>query len=64
MNDFTKEELKEILLYTSHPIWQDSVLLCKKIQSMIDNYCQHEIHEISALVNYCPLCDKVYLISL
>lgn len=51
MNDFTKEELEEIedglILSLQQPhcdsTWANSVRdLRKKIQSMIDNYCEHE----------------------
>ena len=41
MNDFTKDELEEILMWAD--FWSGSnPELIKKIQSMIDNYCtQH-----------------------
>ena len=42
MNDFTKDELTEIyeaLMDTLVPI---SEYLPSKVQSMIDNYCEHE----------------------
>lgn len=48
MNDFTKEELKRLLLrsysWVSYPENQnkDELELINKIQSMIDNYCDHE----------------------
>lgn len=52
MNDFTKEELK--LLFGGLQLWMEEILyedekdrtfrneLYKKIQSMIDNYCEHD----------------------
>lgn len=44
MNDFTKEELESIWncvdLYTDHPHHPYQELL-NKIQSMIDDYCDH-----------------------
>jgi hypothetical protein len=48
MNDFTKEELEDLWLccqggtYDDHPLedWKEALGL--KIQSMIDNYCEHE----------------------
>lgn len=46
MNDFTKEELKYLhelvgsISIAGHPI--DDEALESKIQSMIDNYCEHE----------------------
>lgn len=47
MNDFTKEELKEILYCITHYQsckWSNPELLQleSKIKSMIDNYCEHE----------------------
>ena len=41
MNDFTKEELEELKYFLfGNP--KSSVELCRKIQSMIDNYCEHD----------------------
>ena len=46
MNDFTKEELKE--LYCAYNIYCVTtnryldLILQNKIQSMIDNYCEHD----------------------
>lgn len=40
MNDFTKEELKELLMWSNHLAGCNPSLL-NKIQSMIDNYCEH-----------------------
>lgn len=56
MNDFTKEELEELkhCLYTKassllqytrkhdHPWFKEYDRLMEKIQSMIDNYCEHD----------------------
>ena len=48
MNDFTKEELKELTQIISHyrgltdDMSQVYLPLYKKIQSMIDNYCEVE----------------------
>jgi hypothetical protein len=48
MNDFMKEELEDILSFANvytvfGSCWTSSVheKLIKKIQSMIDNYCEH-----------------------
>lgn len=46
MNDFTKEELKKIKLGL-YALYQqdglvDTVNLISRLQSMIDNYCEHE----------------------
>ena len=41
MNDFTKEELQNILgMAKSIPI--DDRILILKLESMIDNYCEHK----------------------
>jgi hypothetical protein len=68
MNDFTKEELKHIkdMLFgiKTNFDYEDDVI--NKIQSMIDNYCEHECnHEwIKCLygenripINICALCN-------
>ena len=41
MNDFTKEELMH-LSYLVSSVPMDDFLLLYKIQSLIDNYCEHE----------------------
>lgn len=62
MNDFTKEELKEIKdglrLSLEQPhcdsTWaKDTRALKDKIQSMIENYCEHEWK------NHCPECNPL-----
>lgn len=52
MNDFTKEELEEILMgyqmhahNTRHNF--PSLDLCKKLRDLIDNYCEHELKKPS-----------------
>ena len=51
MNDFTKEELEKLLMWSVHRAEdigtveycrEGSGLLFDKIQSMIDNYCEHD----------------------
>lgn len=45
MNDFTKEELQYFLAIMKpfHWLWKgDPLELEQKIQSMIDNYCEHD----------------------
>ncbi len=61
MNDFTKEELERIIEGIS--LWLDgddalySQQLINKIQSMIDNYCEHEWHTNSFdFILYCSQC--------
>lgn len=42
MNDFTKEELQELIwLMTEIPQNCKEYASFKKVQSMIDNYCEH-----------------------
>ncbi len=40
MNDFTKEELQIIREKMCIPY--DNDYICRKLQSMIENYCEHE----------------------
>lgn len=44
MNEFTQEELKAILydLERNENPWQCGNTIINKIQSMIDNYCEHK----------------------
>ena len=46
MNDFTKEELEELqhCIYAYRDLCDEDVddSLCDKLQSMIDNYCEHD----------------------
>lgn len=67
MNDFTKEELKEILSKIQD--WYEEIEdLCEpnpilhKIQSMIDNYCEHDWENICCQCAmdqiYCHKCEK------
>ncbi len=60
MNDFTKEELKDIInwgdVYTEFGnSWTNKVHrpLIEKIQSMIDKYCEHEWRN-----NCCGCCPS------
>ena len=58
MNDFTKEELEELLDNIDQSlitVGEQAEIILSKLQSMIDNYCEHEIE-----VDYSPygLCKK------
>lgn len=73
MNEFTKEELEEILLGIRHFYVaynkgliadkdidvSSGTLIIDKLQSMIDNYCEHELY------NPCMTCnlDKIYCLN-
>lgn len=73
MNDFMKEELALLLTglnYISEPGLIDLqdipkiMSLQNKIRSMIDNYCEHDYHETSAMVEYCHKCDSTKMVNL
>ena len=67
MNEFTKEELK--LLFGGLQLWMEEILwkdeqdrsfrneLYKKTQSMIDNYCDHELN-INNPMYKCIRCES------
>lgn len=56
MNDFTKEELKFITMALDRYAIKDCYL-DKKIQSMIDNYCDHEKGGIEH-IEFMDICKK------
>lgn len=64
MNDFTKKELLEIYGLLEHHYCDPKKCidpntdLLLKIQSMIDNYCEHEWIENQHNQSYCSKCDK------
>jgi hypothetical protein len=63
VNDFTKEELKEIqdcLPFSCNPKMGFANKLFDKIQSMIDNYCEHpeNMRAYSLGVDYCVTCKS------
>lgn len=67
MNEFTKEDLKLILQwrkevkYTKKPTAQmiaSNERLGEKIQSMIDNYCEHEITCVNGAKLACECCGR------
>ena len=68
MSDFTKEELKIIRnlinnLDEKMLTWSESVILVQsKIQSMIDNYCEHkqsgEVRDVD-FIKVCTQCKEV-----
>lgn len=65
MNDFTKEELKELIYALdcchSVPVGVDSPILMLKIQSMIDNYCDHKYKYCGEF--HCSECEKCNKVS-
>lgn len=74
MNDFTKEELEDILnwgnIYTEFGTcssYKMDKALMDKIEGMIDDYCDHEKEprtqywaEDARLYNKCTKCGKLY----
>jgi len=63
MNDFTKEELQELLdlLVNGFGPGVKSLEIPKKIRFMIDNYCEHkDTFSLSGVdyVTVCRDCDK------
>lgn len=72
MNDFTKEELESIIttikslrVYTEIENWDEDLL--EKIQSMIDNYCEHEndirfnAYPVDGSIKMCTKCQGFYI---
>lgn len=68
MNDFTKEDLEFILDGTRH--WSNKNIptpwvfeFKKKVESMIDNYCEHEWKKCFADFEYdeCTRCGECEL---
>lgn len=63
MNDFTKDELKKILDSLENDFscaWVGDEVI-SKIQSLIDNYCEHEYTEnIGGWVSKCLKCSMKF----
>lgn len=59
MNDFTKDEL--VIMYVGVPPVPATLELKNKIQSMIENYCEHEETEnIGGWVSKCVKCGMKF----
>jgi hypothetical protein len=60
MNDFTKEELKEILWHLVTPkSIEPGNTIAARLQDMIENYCEHgDAYECNSYAKFCPACDK------
>lgn len=57
MNDFTKEELNALFFAINElSIPKANIALKNKLQSMIDNYCEHEDQE--NIGDFCWRCKK------
>jgi len=65
VNDFTKEELLEILNgMDDYYLANSGIKIGEKLQSMIDNYC---VHELAVVLNVtqgrilrCIKCERVF----
>ncbi len=62
MNDFTKEDLEQLKYHLfGNP--KVHTKLCQKIQSMIDNYCEHPQsyrYRYDGWMNYCDKCKYMW----
>ena len=70
MNDFTKEELEDLLyaarvMYKNgydYPSDKPAYIIYDKLESVIENYCEHEWENTCCNCNidtiYCHKCDK------
>lgn len=58
MNDFTKEELEDIYAAVTETSVSMIGHLPVKIQSMIDNYCEHEFQIKSLNPHFIMMCEK------
>lgn len=66
MNDFTKDELGSIFLDMNHNILKAGknnvapfyLKLRNKVESMIDNYCEHTETKQNSEVDYILCCSK------
>lgn len=60
MNDFTKEELEELMhcVYAYRDLCDEDVEdnLCDKLKFMIDNYCEHKTTGQVSDVDYVNIC--------
>lgn len=63
MNDFTKDELEDLIstikslrIYTGIDNWDEDLEF--KIQSMINNYCNHLWDDAATNQFYCIKCQK------
>lgn len=69
MNDFTKDELHEIKKciewFDNNRVINFHAQLCNKIQSMIENYCEHDWRKGVHLFNdiYCAKCKKHFEVN-
>lgn len=59
MNDFKKEELQFIYRSLEQLKWYKSSYIMKKIQSLIDNYCEHGYMTGKSGVITCDDCGAI-----
>ncbi len=63
MNDFTKEELEHIAILfkfteVAYPDYKLNEDLWVKVETMIDNYCEHQWRSSAINAIYCVYCQK------
>lgn len=59
MNDFTKEELMLLKRALTHWVGENAGKIIKdKIQSMIDNYCDHKFEAFTSRTIRCKKCGS------
>ena len=56
-NDFTKEELVFLMRLMTNQ-FLDTLPIADKIQSMIDNYCEHKNKCVNGAKLVCEDCEK------
>jgi len=70
VNDFTKEELKDLKRYARVYILQSPLLekknrpLADKIQSLIDNYCEHKESKVDCNGGISMVCVQCGYITM
>jgi hypothetical protein len=62
MNEFTKEELEDIMgaLEVCLPDDGSYDVLINKIKSMIYNYCDHELKRFTSFRDICTKCKGIF----
>ena len=68
MNEFTKEELEELMhcVYAYRDLCDEDVEdnLCDKLKFMIDNYCEHDYRIVTDLDHLkCVKCSKYFSVN-
>ena len=64
MNDFTKEELSilddcMIIAIDEYNVAERIFEVKEKLESIIDNYCEHDFHQLTCSHNQCKSCGAI-----